>query len=322
MKTVNGSNKMPGANNASIIIPTYNRPGDLETTVASILRQTVSPREIIVVDDGDLGEPPLRSRALRQGVHYLYIKKPRGMRGLTRSRNLGVEKASGDIIFFFDDDVELFDDFLENALAVYEKFPRVSGIGGGEVFNQPDTMSARLWFIYDVLFCMNGFKKGFFLPSCFSTNMGTPVLKTRFSRVEFLGGASFSFRRDVFDKYRFSEEFDGYGLGEDKEFSYRVSRDHLLVSTPQAKLYHYESPVMRYQKFQKARAKIISKYVFLTQCNVKGRFKGFWFCYAMAGYLLKRTIIMLLSFDRGEVDRVRGILSGFREILTMHRKRP
>ena len=305
---------------ASIIIATYNRPRDLEVTIASILRQSVKPLEIIVVDDGDLGDPPLRTPALRAGINYIYIKKPAGQRGLTRSRNLGVKRASGDIIFFFDDDVELFEDYLETSLGIYEAYPGISGAGGGEIFDKKNSLAARLAFIYEAAFCMTGFKEGYFLPSGFSTNMGTPALKTKFARVEFLGGASFSFRREVFRKHKFSEAFKGYGLGEDKDFSYRVSVDHVLVFTPAARLYHYESPVMRYQKFQKAKATVLSKYGFLTRCNVKNKFKGFWFCYAMAGYLLKRTIIMAVSFDPSEVERVRGILAGFREILSKQKE--
>jgi hypothetical protein len=35
----------------------------------------------------------------------------------------------------------------------------------------------------------------------------------------------------------------------------------------------------------------------------------------MTGYLLKRVILMLISFDKGEVDRVSGTLSGIFTIL-------
>ncbi|MCG8619076.1 MAG: glycosyltransferase, partial [Desulfobacterales bacterium] len=274
---------------------------------------------IIIVDDGNLVDPPLRSRAMRAGIRYIYLKKPPGQQGLTRSRNLGVNHATSDLIFFLDDDVALFPDFMERSIAIYQALPQVSGMGGGEVLTKKNSPLAKLWFFYDVMFCMTGFKKGYFLPSCFSTNMGNPVLKTRLAPVEFLGGASFSFRRNVFQSYRFSEEFQGYGLGEDKDFSYRVSQNHILVSTPDARLHHYESPVMRYQKYQKAKAKVMSKYGFLTRCNVKKRFSGFWFCYAMAGYLLKRSLIMAVSFDTSEVQRVRGILAGFKEILALRK---
>jgi GT2 family glycosyltransferase len=234
---------------------------------------------------------------------------------LTRSRNVGIEAATGDILFFLDDDIQLFSDFLENSLACYHKHPHIDGMGGGEILNKKPSIAQKLWFAYGVVFCMTGFKKGYFLPSAFSTNLGNPNLKTRFGPVEFLGGASFSFRRHVFETARFSEEFAGYGLGEDKEFSYRISRSHTLYANPDAKLYHFESPLMRYQKHDRAKAKLLSKYHFLTRVNIKNRFKGFWFCYALTGFLLKRIVIMLISFDKSEVDRVKGTLAGFAMIL-------
>lgn len=300
---------------ASIIIPTYNRSQDLEVAIASVLNQTMHPHEIIVVDDGALNSPPLQGKARQMGIDYIYIKKQPRDRGLTKSRNIGVDRATGDIIFFFDDDVKLFEDFLEKSLERYEQHPEISGMGGGEILNKRPSLSQKIWFIYDVIFCMNGFKKGYFLPSCFSTNLGNPVLKTRFSRVEFLGGAGFSFRKKVFDANRFSETFQGYGLGEDKDFSYKVSQTHILFANPDARLYHFESPIMRYEKYNKAKAKVLSKYRFLTSCNVKGHFSGFWFCYAMTGYLIKRILLMLVSYDPSEVMRVKGILAGMIEIL-------
>lgn len=301
---------------ASIIIPTYNRPGDLAVTILSIINQSVKPLEIIVLDDGDLETVPLHNTALKAGIDFIYVKKYPEERGLTRSRNIGIEKASGDIIFFFDDDVKLFEDFLENSLAQYAKHPEISGMGGGEVIQNRPSFFQKIEFLYDVFFCINGFKKGYFLPSGFSTNIGNPVLNTKFEKVEFLGGAAFSFRKKVFDSLRFSEKFQGYGLGEDKEFSYRASLNHILVTNPAARLYHFESPLMRYQKYDKARAKVLAKYAFLTSCNVKNKFKGFWFSYAVTGYLLKRIFFMLLLYDRSEVERVKGILAGINQIIT------
>ncbi len=305
----------PDLPKASIIIATYNRPKELAVAIGSILDQTVKPLEIIVVDDGALPDPPLQSEALKKGIRYTYIRKSPDNRGLTRSRNIGIDAACGDILFFLDDDIQLFTDFLETSLTCYHNHPHIDGMGGGERLNKKPSISQKLWFCYEILFCMTGFKKGYFLPSAFSTNLGNPNLKTRFGPVEFLGGASFSFRRHVFETARFSEEFAGYGLGEDKEFSYRISNTHSLYANPDAKLYHFESPAMRYQKYDKAKAKILSKYYFLTRVNVRNRFKGFWFCYAMTGFLLKRMIIMLISFDRSEVDRVMGTLAGFALIL-------
>lgn len=303
----------------SVIIPTYNRPDDLKVAIASILKQTVKPDEIIVIDDGNLQDPPFQSKAIRSGINYIYIKKKECDKGLTKSRNIGIGHSKGEIIFFFDDDVELFPDYIEKVLSGYDAHPHLQGIGGNSFIKRKLTLFERLFFFYDILFCLAGFKKGYFVPSGFSTDLGNPNLRTRFSKVEFLGGASFSFKKKVLSEFNFSEDFHGYGLGEDKEFTYRVSKKYPLAICPEAKLFHHESPLMRYQMKDRGRAKILSKYHFISECNIKNKFSGFFFCYAIAGYLLKRILIMLISYDPGEVERVKGILAGILEVVKKKR---
>jgi len=95
----------------SVIIPTYNRPDDLEKCVESIIIQTVRPDELIIVDDGDLQKQPLQQSCEEAGIGYIYFRKDKP--GLTASRNAGIKLAGGDIVFFFDDDVVLFPDYVE-----------------------------------------------------------------------------------------------------------------------------------------------------------------------------------------------------------------
>src|SRR5262249_58623071 len=52
--------------------------------------------------------------------------------------------------------------------------------------------------------------------------------------VEALCGCNMSYRREVLEGLRFDERLDGYALGEDLRFSYRVSRRWTLVLTPDA----------------------------------------------------------------------------------------
>ncbi|MEA2060760.1 MAG: glycosyltransferase family A protein, partial [Thermodesulfobacteriota bacterium] len=148
----------------SIIIPTYNRPADLNRCLVSILNQTVPPLEVMVIDDGNLADPPLMDAVLRRGIEYLYHKKEASERGLTKSRNWGVKKAKGDIILFLDDDVELLPDYIEILLKVYKNYPEVAGAGG---YNQKSKPLKKIWLLYDIAFCLAGFKEGYFLPSGF-----------------------------------------------------------------------------------------------------------------------------------------------------------
>jgi glycosyltransferase involved in cell wall biosynthesis/N-acetylmuramoyl-L-alanine amidase len=83
----------------SVVVPSANRPLLLAEAVASILGQTVTDLEVLVVDDGthDPVVDPLgdeRVRVLRTG----------GGRGPAVARNVGIEAARGQILAFLDDD--------------------------------------------------------------------------------------------------------------------------------------------------------------------------------------------------------------------------
>jgi glycosyltransferase involved in cell wall biosynthesis len=79
-----------------VIIPTRDRPQFLTESVASVLSQANAELELLVVNDGD----PLQTSFADPRVRVLDNKK----RGAVPARNLGVEKATGGIIAFLDDD--------------------------------------------------------------------------------------------------------------------------------------------------------------------------------------------------------------------------
>jgi hypothetical protein len=86
----------------SIIVPTYNRAGLVGRAVESVLRQTHAGDEVIVVDDGSTDDTP---RVLEEfGSRITVLRTPRG--GAGRARNLGIERARGELIAFLDSDDE------------------------------------------------------------------------------------------------------------------------------------------------------------------------------------------------------------------------
>jgi glycosyltransferase involved in cell wall biosynthesis len=82
----------------SVIVPTYNRTDLIGETLASIFRQTHSPAEVIVVDDGSIQDMP--AAIGRFPVRYHRIENS----GPSVARNAGVELATSPWIAFCDDD--------------------------------------------------------------------------------------------------------------------------------------------------------------------------------------------------------------------------
>ncbi|MBX9805041.1 MAG: glycosyltransferase family 2 protein [Alphaproteobacteria bacterium] len=95
----------------SIIIPTYNRANLLHTTLVSIQHQTWSHWEVHVVDDGSIDHTKDIMEAFRSDTRFHYHLQDHG--GPAGARNLGMEKAKGDIFTFVDSDDPLYPHYLE-----------------------------------------------------------------------------------------------------------------------------------------------------------------------------------------------------------------
>ncbi|MGM0423780.1 MAG: glycosyltransferase family 2 protein [Thermodesulfobacteriota bacterium] len=85
----------------SIIIPTYNRGQVLSRAVFSVLAQSHTCLELIVVDDGSIDQ----TREMLQGIadpRFSYLWQQN--QGVAAARNLGIEKARGKYIALLDSD--------------------------------------------------------------------------------------------------------------------------------------------------------------------------------------------------------------------------
>ncbi|WP_178984746.1 glycosyltransferase family 2 protein [Winogradskyella helgolandensis] len=102
----------------SIIIPTYNRAHLIGETLDSIITQTYSNWECILVDDGSTDN----SRIVLDGyckkdTRFKYIQRPNErLKGGNAARNYGFENCKGDYIQWFDSDDIMLPLFLESKI--------------------------------------------------------------------------------------------------------------------------------------------------------------------------------------------------------------
>ena len=109
----------------SIIIPTFNSSKYLKATLNSVLSQTYTNWECILVDDGsiDLTETISINYQERDQRFQLY-KRPEDLpKGSSSARNFGVTKAKGEYVIFLDADDLLATTCLENRVAQFQQNP-------------------------------------------------------------------------------------------------------------------------------------------------------------------------------------------------------
>ncbi len=95
-------------NPVSVVIPTHNRPDGLAEAVKSIFKQTLLPKELIVVDDGS--KPPVSEGVFAGCPTGLIAKlfRNESPKGANNARNRGINEATGEWIAFLDDDDAFF----------------------------------------------------------------------------------------------------------------------------------------------------------------------------------------------------------------------
>ena len=89
----------------SIIVPVYNRPGEVKELLDSLSAQTVKPFELLIIEDGSKERCDHLLDHYRSffTIHYYYKENS----GRSETRNYGMQRANGDYLLFFDSDVIL-----------------------------------------------------------------------------------------------------------------------------------------------------------------------------------------------------------------------
>ena len=103
----------------SVIIPTFNRKKTLGRAIQSVSDQSLSPFEILIIDDGSNDGTKEWIKESFQDIKYIYQDN----QGVSSARNKGIKYAYGDWVAFLDSD----DEWLPNKL-----YEQVKAIGSNQ----------------------------------------------------------------------------------------------------------------------------------------------------------------------------------------------
>jgi glycosyltransferase involved in cell wall biosynthesis len=120
----------------SIIIPCYNSEKTLKGTLDSILEMNFEDWEAIIVNDGSIDSTgTIALNFVKKDDRFKYYSKQN--EGLGKTRNYGIEKATGKYILPLDSDNQLKENFAQEAIDVFENDDEIGVVyGDAEYFGE------------------------------------------------------------------------------------------------------------------------------------------------------------------------------------------
>ena len=254
----------------TLIVCTYMRPEPLLKLLDSVKLQTLYPNEILIIDGStnDATEELLKQNSF-PNLYYFLV--PKEARGLTKQRNYGVERVNenAEIICFLDDDTVLEPNYFEEIIKTYTIFPEALGVGG---YISNESKWQKVAADYKPIFSEFAFdgwkmqegsrfvlrkrlgldsntKPGFMPEFSNGRSIGFLPPSGNIYEVEQLMGGVSSFKKSVFINFKFSTYFEGYGLYEDADFTFRLSKTGKLFVNTKAQLGHYHDESGRPNKY-------------------------------------------------------------------------
>jgi len=291
---------------AACIIPTKDRAFDLIRLLNSVKDQDVLPQEIIIVDASVTSSLP--SEINKGTFNPLNIKYEKAQRAcLAAQRNQGVALLGSDIqqVCFLDDDIV----FCEGAFRIMDEFwKKAPDQVAGAMFNIINEKRPSVLIFFKKIFCTGSFQRGIVLPSGYNTLM-CPAKES--IDVQWLVGAGMVFRREIFNEFSFDPWFEGTGLCEDLDFSYRVGRKYRLVVVADAKIEHLTGTVKRRRNVWFGRSQILNRYYFVKKNKELSKILCLW---ASVGQFLENIALGIMNFSGYYFLRAWGNIVGFFEL--------
>jgi glycosyltransferase involved in cell wall biosynthesis len=283
----------------SVVIPTLGRPEILRRTLISLAACDPAPSEVIVVDgDTDRSAEPVVAEVGDGGGGWRYLTGPRGS---SHQRNTGIDAAGGDVIVFSDDDVT----YASDVFAVLEEAYAEPGVVGAttKVIEAADHKVGRKESRLRRLLPGGGTEGTF-------TRYGYPNYLVDLDArrdVEFMPGCFMSARTEAARKVRFDEHLTEYGLLEDEDFSYRLTRLGRVVYLPQVTIHHLKTGFATHDKRAFSRKVVVNRSYLFKKNFPQTSAARLQFRMFIGGLFLHRVL-------NGDREGLRGLLDGLREV--------
>jgi glycosyltransferase involved in cell wall biosynthesis len=111
----------------TVVIPTYNRAEMVKDAIKSVLNQTYTDFDIVVVDDGSTDNTKESANSFKDPrIKYIFQENM----GVSASRNTGIRAAASEYVSFLDSDDIYLESSLEKIIRTLTKYPSVGWVYG------------------------------------------------------------------------------------------------------------------------------------------------------------------------------------------------
>jgi len=322
--------------NYSVVMCTYNRPDVVKQSLRLCLKQTLPPKQVIVVDAtpdweslknaviGELDCPP--------EIELVYLKADK--KSAAAQRNQGILAAEKvDVLFFIDDDSFMYDSCAENVLKLYEKDVEgaVAGIQAALANHPPESsverveaieskkrlmelgfvrfLQNKLRVIFKYIFLMSSTQ--LFIPywGKFERSKPVDIRGREFHSLQLFQGCRMSFRYELIRECLFDGDLVKYSAGEDSDLSYRISHQGHLLECSDAFIFHKTAAAGRLSRFKSTSMYSFNLALFVRKNSTNlGRDRGRYLllsCRRVIAEFFKDLLSMRFSFPQ-----LRGLLVG------------
>ena len=300
----------------SVIVSTKNRVNEVIRFTKSLFNQIELPDELIFVDSSDV---PIKSNKnfinfLTEWQGKIEIRHIHSQVGLTKQRNVGIKEATGDIIYFFDDDTILKANYLQIMNKTFNDNPDYMG-GMGTFIGMPEqSFKGAIVNLFRRFFLLqHDYSNGKFQISGFPRH---PYGINKFMEIDVLGGCGMVYRKEIFKEFKFDENLTGYSYMEDVDFSRRVSHKYKLFYNPEAKLEHRHGSGGRGNiKDRKKMYMVNCRYLFFKNFYLRNRLFIIAHWWSILGLIIHSFIFEAKEATKGYIHGLKEFKKRKRELL-------
>lgn len=267
---------------SSIIVCVHNRGAQVQACLDSLLAMDVDDFELVLVDDGSSDDTWERLQTFRSSHPdrvITLVQNPRNL-GTAGARNVGMETAAGDLIFYTDSDCTVSRGWLSALRKCFDD-PQVAAATGPILSPPPTNWAERAY-------------------------CGTARMRITKWHVRHIGGGSMGFRKEIALRLRFDEALTHYC--DEDELGWRLNEEgYLIAFAPEAEVVHHH-PValhsylrMGYKQGQGSarlwhkQGKLVGRDLWAGLLGIVtlplGYFGARWFVLPLALFLLQLTAI-------------------------------